>query len=202
MFPVVSPIFTEQMNISKTEENDPKIHYAMHDGKMIYALAQLSQYSRKHHPFLLCKCKHGEGVNNANNVCTLLTEEENLKYYDRSKKRFNSRKHLPKYYDGKHRDWCDENNFGITHCGILLTLLPRENIRFDTFHLRSAITKKLQMYLRVFIFKQSHAAIVGFTAILLKFWGIYHVSVWRLNEKISAFNWNEKKVYRQYTCSY
>ena len=28
----------------------------MNDGKMIYALLQYSDYNRKHHPFMACKC--------------------------------------------------------------------------------------------------------------------------------------------------
>ena len=46
-------------------------------------------------------------------------------------------------------------------------------------------------YLRRFIQKQSHEMIQQFSKLLLTFWGAFHVSVWRLNKKISSFNGNE-----------
>ena len=66
-------------------------YYNMHDGKMLYLLTQHSQWNRKHHPFLLCTCKKGEGVVPSHgHVCRVITEEENVTLYDKSKQRFNA----------------------------------------------------------------------------------------------------------------
>ena len=96
-----------------------------------------------------------------------------------------------RYTKEKHLDWCDLENMGITHYGFHPDVLPRGNIRFDIFHLRSAITKMLMEYLRRFIQKQSHEMIQQFSKLMLSFWGDFHVSVWRLNKKNSSFNGNE-----------
>ena len=34
--------------------------YDIHDGKMLYLLTQHSAWNRRHHPFILCKCKKGQ----------------------------------------------------------------------------------------------------------------------------------------------
>ena len=104
-------------------------------------------------------------------------------------KRYKSGK--SEYTKDLHRDWCDENNSGVTHFGFHPMYLPRDNIRFDIFHLRSALTRKLMENLRKYIHKQSHETIQKFSVVLLKFWGEYHVSVWRLNKTFSSFNGNE-----------
>ena len=39
-------------------------HYDIHDGKILYNLVQHSLWSRKYHPFVLCKCKRGQAVVN------------------------------------------------------------------------------------------------------------------------------------------
>ena len=40
--------------------------YDLRDGKMIYLLTQHALFNCKHHPFLLCKCRRGEGICNPN----------------------------------------------------------------------------------------------------------------------------------------
>ena len=50
--------------------------------------------------------------------------------------------------EAKHRDWCDQHNEGITHCGISPDLFNVENIFFDVFHLRSAMTRSLLHHFR------------------------------------------------------
>ena len=51
--------------------------YDMHDRKMIYNLVQCSKWNRKHHPFLLCKCKRGDAVKNYSTYkCNAITDEE------------------------------------------------------------------------------------------------------------------------------
>jgi hypothetical protein len=56
--------------------------YDMHDGKMIYLLTQHALFNCTHHPFLLCKCRHGANVTNPNHECILLTQEEQVTHYN------------------------------------------------------------------------------------------------------------------------
>ena len=99
-----------------------------------------------------------------------------------------------KYDKDDHRDWCDVNNSSITHYVFHPDVLPRDNIWFDIFHLRSAITKLLMQYLCQYLEKQSHELIQDYTKLALIFWGEYHVSVWRLNKKSSLFNGNKNAI--------
>ena len=46
--------------------------YDMHDAKMLYLMTQHSSWSRKNHPFLLCKCQRGEGVADESHECTIM----------------------------------------------------------------------------------------------------------------------------------
>ena len=50
-------------------------------------------------------------------------------------------------------------------------------------------------YLRTYINKQLHETIQEFSKVLLKFWGDYHVCLWRLNKVFTSFNGNEIKVF-------
>ena len=71
-----------------------------------------------------------------------------------------------------HRAWIDQNNSGISHFGMDPSHLRRDLICFDVFQLRSAITKKLMLYLREFILKQSCDLMDRFyNKVLNKFWG-------------------------------
>ena len=40
------------------------ILYDVHDAKILCNLTQYSQWNRKHHPFVLCKCKRGKAAAN------------------------------------------------------------------------------------------------------------------------------------------
>ena len=150
--------------------------YDMHDGKMLYILTQHSLYSRKHYPYLLCRCKRGAAVSDPDHVCKFLTQEEYVCSYFRSKRRWTTKKAtLPtdKTYDlDDHKAWVDETNDGVSHFGIHPDHLRIDNIRFDVFHLRSAITKRLMSCLREFILKQSCDMMDRFyKEALAKFWG-------------------------------
>ena len=48
-------------------------------------------------------------------------------------------------------DWVDTSDFGIPHFGIDPNLLCRDTIRFDTFHMKCAVTRALMTYLRSFL---------------------------------------------------
>ena len=118
----------------------------MHDGKMLYLLTQHLAWSRKHNPFLLCKCKQGEGVtNNDSHVCIPISHDEQVLLYNRSEKRWEQKRSRLKegesYEVAHHRDWVAEENFGASHFGLSPEMLCRDDIRFDVFHLAVAITK-------------------------------------------------------------
>ena len=111
-------------------------HYEMHDGKMLYCITQHSQWNRLHHGFLRCGCKRGAGVaGNDTHQCHMWTNSEEIKYYNLAADRWQLKKTKLDYDIDDHKDWCDEHNFGITDLGIHPSLLLRECIRFDIFHM-------------------------------------------------------------------
>ena len=178
--------------------------YDMHDGKMLYILTQHSLYSRKHYPYLLCRCKRGAAVSDPDHVCKFLTQEEYVCAYLRSGRRWKTKKdklETDERYDlVDHKAWVDEDNEGVSHFGIHPDHLRIDNIRFDVFHLRGAITKRLMSCLREFILKQSCDLMDRFyKEVLAKFWGDYNIDVWKLNKKFSSFVGSEVKVFIKHT---
>ena len=173
--------------------------YDVHDGKMMYMLFQHSVWNRKHHPFIMCKCKRFEGVNeNESHVCNLWSDEDYKKSWEKSLRRWKSKCEKPDstYDNPKHKDWCDENNFGVTHFGIHPDKLPISTIRFDVFHLTCAITRKIMNYLRRFILKQSTDTVKEFSnTILRKFWSDFHVFCWNNKLNFSSFKGNELSLF-------
>ena len=172
-------------------------YYDMHDCKMLYLLCQHSLWNRKHKPFLLCNCKRGEGViNNNTHQCVERSHQNEIDLYDRSLKRWErkrARLNEGECYNYKqHTDCVDEFNEGVSHFGVHPELLPRNEIRFDTFHLKCSITKKLMSWLRNFLLNSSTSARTNFSIhILSKFWNQYHLFVWRTNKAFSSFQGNE-----------
>ena len=49
--------------------------YDMHDAKMLYLITQHSSWSRKNHPFLLCKCQRGQEVADESHQCTTIKDD-------------------------------------------------------------------------------------------------------------------------------
>ena len=68
------------------------------------------------------------------NVKCMWTNDEEIKYYNLTAARWQLKKNLD-YDIDDHKDWCDEYNFGITDLGIHPSLLLRDCIRFDIFHM-------------------------------------------------------------------
>ena len=63
--------------------------YDVHDAKIIYNIIQHSKWNRKHHLYLLCKCTKGSAVRNfKNHKCRWISDNDQLKYYDKSATRF------------------------------------------------------------------------------------------------------------------
>ena len=90
IIPAVEIIYEEKSRLranSNTIIDNCNFHfYDMHDAKMLYMITQHSSWARKHYPFLLCKCNRSDGVVNENHECKIINHDDQLKYYDRSKK--------------------------------------------------------------------------------------------------------------------
>ena len=97
----------------------------MHDAKMLCLLTQHSSWSRKNHPFLLCKCQRGEGVEDfKSHECTLIEDDEQLKLHNRSDRRWKRKTSKDETHTTKeHADWVDKKNFGVLHFGLSPELL-------------------------------------------------------------------------------
>ena len=207
MMPAVKSYFEEKKILRQSEEYSRYFFYDLHDGKMLYLLCQHSQWNRKKNPFLLCKCNRGEGVrNNANHVCTWLTHDEQIESYERSKRRWNRKRSQPIPRKGKeykvkdHMNWADDSNLGVSHFGIHPDLLPRDGIRFDTFHMKCAITRKLMGYIRRFMLNQATDVLESFiTDVLGKFWNDFHLYVWKNKKNFSSFQGNELALFIVHT---
>ena len=162
--------------------------YEVHDGKMIYNLTEHSMWNRKYYPFLLCGCLNGNGVVNPDHVCTFLTDKEIAMYFAKSLVKFQEAKTEDRTYNEKrHRDYCDKHLKGITHFGFDPYELLRSNCRFDVFHLRAQMTRKLLDHLRKFIRKYSSAIQCRFSQMLLPIWGEFKVNHWNCNKPFAKF---------------
>jgi len=164
--------------------------YDMHDGKLLYLLSQHSMWNRKNHPFLLCKCKRNS---NFSHDCSMWKDEEYAEKWAVSQHKWEVMESLPQEWSvDKHRNWCDEKNFGITHFGIEPKNLPVSSIRFDVFHLSCALIRKLMTTLRNFMLKQSSSLSNEFTdSILRTFLTEYLVYCWNNKLKFSSFKGND-----------
>ena len=178
----------------QAESRNTYWYYDLHDGKMLYLLTQHSQWSRKNSPFLLCRCNRGEGViNNANHVCKKILHSEQQRLYARSKRRWEYKRNQgPDYSVKNHMDWVDIQNDGVSHFGIEPDLLPRDSLRFDTFHMKCAVTRKIMGYTRRFFMNQSSEVMDDFcTKVLRTFWKDYHLYVWKNKKNFASFLGNE-----------
>ena len=172
--------------------------YEVSDGKMLYMLLQHSLYNRKNKPFLLCTCQRGEGVRDRNLQCKVIPHEKQVDLYNNSKKRWERQKGKTgdAYTKKKHMDWVDEKNDGCSHFGISPNLLRRDCIRFDMFHLRGAITKRLMTYLRKYILGRSLNKRKKLEEEVLKtFWNSYNIDVWKLKANFNSFIGSEIKAF-------
>ena len=168
--------------------------YELHDGKMLYMLCQHSLFNRKNFPFLLCSCRRGDGVNNENHKCEIITHKKQIILWERSSRRWkDKRKRLKqdeKYEYFDHMNWVDTNmaQKGVSHFGIHPRYLPRESLRFDVFHLRCAITRRLMSFLWKFLMMHNVELIMDFSATILStFWSNHNVLVWNLNKNFQSF---------------
>ena len=165
-------------------------HYEMHDGKMLYCITQHSQWNRLHHGFLRCGCKRGAGVaGNDTHQCHMWTNSEEIKYYNLAADLWQLKKTNLDYDIDDHKDWCDEHNFGITDLGIDPSLLLRECIRFDIFHMSKSNSVKILSHVRLIIFKHSTEYIKSFEKQLERFgWRRFSVDIFIMNKNLNIFD--------------
>ena len=208
MMPAVKSYFEEkkvirdenqnnEQNISNNKNKRKFWFYEVHDGKMLYLLTQHSLWNRKYHPFLICSCSRGAGVKDPSHVCTPLTNAEHLVLFNLSKRRWYTKRESEKAKGNKiygckeHLNWVDKKNKGCSHFGVHPLNLPREDLRFDTFHLKCAITRRLMAYLRNFIMKQTLVIVKDFNTLLKSFYNDYHLYIWNNNKNFASFLGNE-----------
>ena len=195
LMPSLSSYFQERLEVSEDSMFDNWFFYDLHDGKMLYLLTQHSLWNRKTKPFLLCSCSRGEGVeNNLDHRCKIINHNDQVKYYQLSKDKFEQMETstTTKYTLKQHLKWVDEENEGISHFGVHPDLMPRHNIRFDTFHLKCSVTRRLMNNLREFMMNQSTEIIETFNRTVLKcFWNVWHIHVWNNMKSFSKFTGNE-----------
>ena len=92
-------------------------------------------------------------------------------------------------------DWADIKNEGITHFGIFPDYFRRDMIRFDVFHLRCAITRRLMKHLRKFLLRTTPELIEEFSTILSSFWTDYNVLLWNMNKPFAILKGPELLVF-------
>ena len=171
--------------------------YEVHDAKMLYSMLQHSQWNRIHHPFLLCKCKRTDGLENTNHECDMYNDDSYSHQWKRSVKRWEYKQQKEKkknqtYDESDHRSWCDEHNFGVTHFGLEPDLFPISHIRFDIFHCKCAIIRRMMTTVRELLMNLSHELRDDFTNNVLKtFWSDFYVFCWNNKLNFSSFKGNE-----------
>ena len=89
-----------------------------------------------------------------------------------------------KYVVKDHMDWVDIHNCGISHFGFSPSVLPRSSLRFDVFHLRSGVTRRLMTNLRNFLMGSTMEVelVEKFSDVLSNFWSEYNMLLWNLNK--------------------
>ena len=150
-------------------------------------------WNRKNHPFLMCKCKRGHHNFSDSHQCTMWSDEEYEEKWRISKTKWEIETAIPQDWSTqKHKDWCDQRNFGITHMGIDPTFLPASTIRFDSFHLSCAVIRKIMSSIRKLMLKQSSNMIKDFTDNVLRtFMPTYLVWCWNNKVHFSVFKGND-----------
>ena len=200
--PALESQYRSMCAIVEKEDKDERLipdsklfFFELHDGKMHYLLTQHSLFNRKHYPFLLCKCQRGQGVKDINHKCELISQEETLRLHDRSLRKWTRKRGIPaighKWTVKLHMVWVDEKNYGISHFGIHPNTLRRDRLRFDVFHLRCAITRRMMAYLQGFILGTTPDLIEEFNAIISDIWSTYNVLLFNMNKTFQAFQGEE-----------
>ena len=200
MFPICERVFKERREIERTGTHKKLVKdcelcfYSLHDGKMLYLLTQHSLFNRTHKPFLLCSCRRGECYEE-NHKCVMISKKDYAQWWDRSERRWKKKRNRLKegerWDKAEHMDWIDEKNNGILHFGIHPEYFNPESVRFDVFHLRCAITRRLMVHVRKFMLKASPGLYSEFSTVLESFWTDYNVLLWNMNKPFTKLKGNE-----------
>ena len=164
--------------------------YDVHDAKMVYELYQHSKWNRRHCPNLLCYCSKGEGLA-ANHSCEFMSHDDHKFFHATSRLKWDaldatSRDAL------KHRDWADQENWGVTHFGLEPDVIPLDTIRFDTFHMTCAILRKVMGAVRELVNSFSTELRTEFTdEVLRMFWRDFHLGCWNCGFSFNKLQGNE-----------
>ena len=94
----------------------------------------------------------------------------------------------------RHKDWCDQNNVGVTHLGICPSKYEIYNMVFDAFHRRRNVIKIILSYIHTLL-EGNVAALEVFSDVFLrmKYWGGYEVTPWLLNQPNSRLKGRHTK---------
>lgn len=160
----------------------------MHNTKCIFTLMQHAGWTSNKHPFLLCSCNKGDGVTNNKHICTLISDEEQLILYQKSKQYWSSNKsekcnketHLKD--TEKHRKWVSKFNRDVLHFGLHPTLLLLSVIQIDDLHMGCLVGKHLILRLRIFSKWKEHAFEIKLFNILKTIWSNRALCLWRLGK--------------------
>jgi len=198
LFPALTDVYARKRHIRENGMEKFKdgsvFFYDLHDGKMLYLSTQHSLFNRKHHPFLLCKCQRGQGLVDSEHICEPISHTEQVRFWERSKRRWDSKRSrsgAASWSMKNHVDWIDENNVGISHFVFHPNELRRDSLRFDVFHLRCSITRRLMVYLRKFMIKQTTEVMCQFSELLLTFWPEYNVLLWNISKPFASLTGSE-----------
>ena len=165
--------------------------YDMADAKALYMLLGHSHWSRKHKPFLGCACGKGD-CNNDNHQCVQWTDETYKEKIKKSSLRWSKRDAIARlrkeeYTISDHREWCDKRNDGICHFGVVPeTYNFASTIRYDVFHGRGNVCKKIIAYIRK-ILGGNYENLEQFALFLqtIKGWGDYEISPWLTGDGVA-----------------
>jgi len=111
-------------------------------------------------------------------------------FFNQSKQKYESG--ATSYDEAAHRDWADEENWGVTHFGITPNALPLDSMRFDVFHMSCAILRKVMYAVRDCVNSMSTELKMEFTDDVLRtFFGAFHLYCWNCNFSFSRLQGKE-----------
>ena len=195
LFPLLIPIYKEQQQLrlkaaSIRDGCSFKFHQ-MHDAKFAYTLTAHAGWGSTNSPYLLCGCNKGEGVGNDKHVCTLISDTEQLVLYEQAEQQWltidskSADTKIQKKEKEQYKKWISNNNNGVSHFGLHLSLLPLSAIRCDVFHMGCSVGKRMISYLQSFAGRQGHKFESKLFKILKTVWSAGVLCLWRVKKKFS-----------------
>ena len=167
--------------------------YEVHDMKMFHILYGKEAWNCNNDGYLFCSCSRKEGVmNNCSEECTLVSDEEHLKYDTDARREW---KELQEKYPDKDEvelklifhKWCQTHTNGFNGFGVEARLLPIYRARSDVFHQVCGITRTMLRYLRHLLAKCSVFVMESFHKKLASFLTSTQNVMWRSKDPLSIF---------------